>query len=165
MKLGDRRGVGGSGEAQPRPSGSRPVHHVILAHRHLRRAAGSGAPRGTPATLIASCGRYHTCCIQHVVKPIDLSFKGLRWSDVVAQRSATADQALAAAVRSLREQRGWTQERLAWEAELTVGSLARIELGQADPRWSTVMGLVDALGISLADLVIAVDKQRRRRPR
>ena len=85
--------------------------------------------------------------------------------DVVAQSSATADQALAAAVRSLREQRGWTQERLAWEAELTVGSLARIELGQADPRWSTVMGLVDALGISLADLVIAVDKERRRRPR
>jgi hypothetical protein len=27
------------------------------------------------------------------------------------------------------------------------------------------MGIVDALGISLADLVIAVDKQRRRRPR
>jgi hypothetical protein len=27
------------------------------------------------------------------------------------------------------------------------------------------MGVVDALGISLADLVIAVDRQRRRRPR
>jgi len=83
----------------------------------------------------------------------------------MAQASSTADQALAAALRSLREQRGWTQERLAWEAGLTVGSLARIELGQADPRWSTVMGIVDALEISLADLVITVDKQRRRRPR
>jgi transcriptional regulator with XRE-family HTH domain len=85
--------------------------------------------------------------------------------DAVAKPSPTADQALAAAVRFLREQRGWTQEGLAWEAQLTVGSLARIELGQADPRWSTVMGIIDALGISLADLVIAVDKQRRRRPR
>jgi transcriptional regulator with XRE-family HTH domain len=69
----------------------------------------------------------------------------------------STDQALACALRRLRRDRGSTQEDLAYNAGITVASLARIEGGKANPRWTTVRRVISALGISLVELVVAVE--------
>jgi len=69
----------------------------------------------------------------------------------------TTDQTLARALRQLRRYRGSTQEDLAHSAGITVTALARIERGETDPHWMTVRHVVSALGISLAELVVAVE--------
>lgn len=47
---------------------------------------------------------------------------------------------------------GVTREDLAHEAKLTTSSLARIELGQADPRWTTAKDITKALGVQVSDI-------------
>jgi transcriptional regulator with XRE-family HTH domain len=68
-----------------------------------------------------------------------------------------ADQSLARTLRRLRHERGSTQEDLAHSAGLTVAALARIERGQASPRWTTVRRIIGALEISLAELAGEVE--------
>jgi len=68
-----------------------------------------------------------------------------------------ADRTLAHALRQVRRDRGSTQEEVAHEADITVAAFARIERGEADPRWSTVMRVVEALKISLTELVAAIE--------
>jgi transcriptional regulator with XRE-family HTH domain len=63
-----------------------------------------------------------------------------------------ADAALAMTVRRLRRERGETQEDLAHRAGLTVAAFARIERGNANPTWTTVRRIAEALGITLATL-------------
>lgn len=70
------------------------------------------------------------------------------------------DPSLGAAVRSLREDRGLTQERLAVNANLSLGTLQRLELGQSDPSWSTVTDLAVALDVSLGKLAARIEKPR-----
>ncbi|MEV0301345.1 DUF488 family protein, N3 subclade [Streptomyces prasinus] len=56
-------------------------------------------------------------------------------------------------VRTLREERGWTRERLAKEAGVRPNTLARLEGGGAiQPGFFTVGGIADALGVSLDEL-------------
>jgi transcriptional regulator with XRE-family HTH domain len=74
--------------------------------------------------------------------------------------SRGADQALAGALRHLREARGVTQEEVAHRAGLTVTAVARVERGRTDPAWSTVLRIADALGVSLAELGAAVEARR-----
>jgi len=57
----------------------------------------------------------------------------------------------------MREERGIAREALAFRAGLTAGALARIELAQAIPRWNTVRGIADALGIDMVELSAAVE--------
>jgi transcriptional regulator with XRE-family HTH domain len=55
----------------------------------------------------------------------------------------------------LRELRGAgrrSQEDVAREVGLALGSYARVERGNADPKWSTLRRIAGALGVSLADL-------------
>jgi transcriptional regulator with XRE-family HTH domain len=68
-----------------------------------------------------------------------------------------ADPSLAAALRSLREERGYTQERLAHDAGITVAGYRKIERAQVNPTWTTVTRLANALGLSHAELGRAVD--------
>jgi transcriptional regulator with XRE-family HTH domain len=63
------------------------------------------------------------------------------------------DPVLAAVVKQLREERGMTQEDLAFRADITVSSLSRIERGLNSPGWITVGKIVNALDVSLAELV------------
>lgn len=72
-----------------------------------------------------------------------------------------ADAALAATLRRLRTERGYTQEDLAHRAGLTVAAFARIERGNANPTWTTVTRIAAALEISLATLGEAVEVARR----
>ncbi|MFD4030051.1 helix-turn-helix domain-containing protein [Streptomyces sp. NPDC058637] len=62
-------------------------------------------------------------------------------------------QALAARVRALREERGWTSEHLAKEAGIAPGTLVRVEGGGAiQPSFFTVGALAEVLGVSLDEL-------------
>lgn len=72
-------------------------------------------------------------------------------------RTAKPDLALAAAIRRLREERGLTREAVAFHAGITNGSLARIELAQSAPRWSTVKQIARAMDVSLSELARAVE--------
>ncbi len=76
-------------------------------------------------------------------------------------RDASAHLGLARAVRQLREQRGLTQEHLAYEAGLTVASLARLEGARVNPSWNTVRGIARALEVPLSDLAALADELDR----
>jgi transcriptional regulator with XRE-family HTH domain len=67
------------------------------------------------------------------------------------------DRALGAAIRQLRTARGLTQERLAGKAELTLATVARLELARSAPHWPTVRAVVKALGASWAEFGQALD--------
>jgi transcriptional regulator with XRE-family HTH domain len=71
-----------------------------------------------------------------------------------------ADAAFAATVRRLRTERGETQEDLAHRAGLTVAAFARIERGHANPTWTTVRRIANALEITLATLGEQVEQAR-----
>jgi transcriptional regulator with XRE-family HTH domain len=72
-------------------------------------------------------------------------------------RHIAPDPTLAAVLRSLRLERGATQEALAYRSGITTGSLARIELGQASPAWATVREIAVALDVSMVELAAAVE--------
>ena len=60
--------------------------------------------------------------------------------------------ALGAAVKQLREQRGATQEGLAYEAGITTGTLSQLERGISNPSWGTLKAIAGALGVSMVEL-------------
>jgi transcriptional regulator with XRE-family HTH domain len=78
----------------------------------------------------------------------------------VAPRPSDPDPALGAVLREERERQGRSQEGLAHDAGLTTNALARIELGQSDPSFSTVTRIAKALGISRAELMQRVEHKR-----
>ena len=67
------------------------------------------------------------------------------------------DPHLAAAVRRLRHERGITQEGLAFEANLTVASMSRIERCVTNPAWTTLQAVSTALGIKPHELAHAAE--------
>lgn len=71
---------------------------------------------------------------------------------------AQPDAALAALLKRLRKEREITQEQLAFDAGITASALSRIERGLNDPGWTTVTRIANALGISLVDLVIHIER-------
>jgi transcriptional regulator with XRE-family HTH domain len=60
---------------------------------------------------------------------------------------------LSRAVKAAREERGFTQRRLAEKAGIGFKYLSRIELGQTTPSALVTLKLASALGITLDDLV------------
>lgn len=71
------------------------------------------------------------------------------------------DRALGAAVRTLRQNAGLTQEALAHASGLTLGTITRTELAQATPRWASIRAIVEALGVTWAELGAAIDAAQR----
>jgi transcriptional regulator with XRE-family HTH domain len=69
----------------------------------------------------------------------------------------TPDPALAAAVLHQRKHRGETQEQLAHNSGLSVGSLARIERGEANPTWTTVKRIADGLEMRPSEFVAILE--------
>ncbi len=69
------------------------------------------------------------------------------------------NRTLGTTVRQLREERGLSREVLAVNAGLTTGTLARLELGQSDPAWSTVLAVADALELTISELAATVEAQ------
>jgi transcriptional regulator with XRE-family HTH domain len=69
-----------------------------------------------------------------------------------------ADPALAALLKRLREERGITQEQLAFDAGITTSALSRIERGLNSPGWLTVKRIAEALGLSLGELIADLER-------
>jgi transcriptional regulator with XRE-family HTH domain len=63
-------------------------------------------------------------------------------------------------VHRLRVERGITQEALAIKAHVTIATLSRIERGVTAPKVGTLRKIATALGMSLAELVTAVEQQQ-----
>src|SRR3954454_10015008 len=57
-----------------------------------------------------------------------------------------------ALIRQLRDARGWTQEKLAREADITVTSVSNVERGATKPNAETVEKLAAAFGLEPGDL-------------
>lgn len=69
--------------------------------------------------------------------------------------------ALGRAIRELRLERDLTQEVLAHTAGITVGHLSKIERGQSNPTWETLVALTSALSVSMGDLGHRAEKRRQ----
>jgi transcriptional regulator with XRE-family HTH domain len=69
--------------------------------------------------------------------------------------------ALGTAIRELRDKRGVTQEDLAHDAGITVGTLSLIERGRSNPAWATVKRIAKALDTTMGDLAKRADKLDR----
>ena len=70
------------------------------------------------------------------------------------------DPELGRALRHLREERGLSLNELADRAEVDPETLARVERGAVDPRWSTVQALARGLGLSAKGVADAVAERR-----
>ncbi len=55
-------------------------------------------------------------------------------------------------LKSLRIDKGWDQERLARESGVSLGTVAKFEIGQNGIRFDTAVKLADALGCTLDEL-------------
>lgn len=53
----------------------------------------------------------------------------------------------------LRKQKGWARARLSEETGISPDNLRRIELGTGNPRAKTLLKIVDALGVTLLELI------------
>jgi len=60
---------------------------------------------------------------------------------------------MAKRIARLRNERGWSQQGLAARARITRPYLARLELGQQDPRVSILLKIARALKVKVSDLV------------
>ncbi len=60
---------------------------------------------------------------------------------------------LAMKIKALRERREMTQQELAHKARLSVGYLARLEIGRHEPTLTTLRKLARALGVPVAELL------------
>ena len=67
---------------------------------------------------------------------------------------------LGAVLRSFRESRGLTQERLAFAAKLTKNYVSDVEGARRNPTMRVVTQLLDALGVSWDDFGRAYEKAR-----
>ncbi|HRP99496.1 MAG TPA: helix-turn-helix transcriptional regulator [Terrimesophilobacter sp.] len=68
---------------------------------------------------------------------------------------AQASAALSARVGEARRFRGWSQQRLAVQAGLSIGTVRAIETGRIkDPGIFTVRSIALALGLSLNEMVV-----------
>ena len=63
-------------------------------------------------------------------------------------------------LRRLRQQKGWSQMKVAQTAGLHLNALGSLERGERTPNLHTVFALSNALGIQAADLIADVEKQR-----
>ena len=64
-------------------------------------------------------------------------------------------------LRAWRAVRGLSQRDLAQRAGVVYPLVARLEMGQTDPRLSTLERLAEALGLSLVDLLTGPETMKR----
>lgn len=68
---------------------------------------------------------------------------------------AQASAALSARIGEARRLRGWSQQQLAVQAEVSIGTVRAIETGRTkDPGIFTVRSIALALGLSLTEVVV-----------
>lgn len=64
----------------------------------------------------------------------------------------TPKKLFGARIKSLREDRGWTQEYLAGKMNISPNHLSSIERGRENPTFDTLVKLSDALNVELWEL-------------
>jgi transcriptional regulator with XRE-family HTH domain len=70
-----------------------------------------------------------------------------------ARKNGAALKKLGARVRKLREERGLSQESLAWEAGIHYNHLSSIERGIANPSFLVLLAISRELGVRVSELV------------
>lgn len=66
-------------------------------------------------------------------------------------------------LRELRNARGWSQERLAEEAGITLNYVGNLERGEQGPSLHVLLRLARAFGLSAAELLVDFDRDAIRR--
>jgi len=80
-------------------------------------------------------------------------------------RDSAATKALAANVRRLRKEKGWTQDVLAAEIDVEQGVISRIENGRANPTLLVLETLATALAVRVEQLFETQTKPKRAKDR
>ncbi len=62
-------------------------------------------------------------------------------------------------IRRLREQKGWSQEEFADRCGLHRTAIGLLERAERNPRLDTLLTISKGLGITLADLVLDLEKR------
>lgn len=71
------------------------------------------------------------------------------------------DPALGVVLRRVREEvRKETQQAIAVKSGMALAGYSRIELGQTNPSWTTVVRLAKALGLTVAELAAMVEAEQ-----
>ena len=65
------------------------------------------------------------------------------------------------AVKEYRLQKGLSQEKLAFEADLARNFISLLELGQRSPRLDTIEAIAKAMGMSASALIARAEKLAR----
>lgn len=61
-------------------------------------------------------------------------------------------------IRNGRKKKGWSQERLANEAQISPQALSAIETGKSSPTLATVVNLVRTLGLTMENFIPKADQ-------
>jgi transcriptional regulator with XRE-family HTH domain len=80
-------------------------------------------------------------------------------------RNSAVSKALAANVRRLRKERGWSQTDLAAETRVEQAEISLIENGRANPTLLMLESIAKALGVAFMELFAASPRQRRPKDR
>ncbi|WP_439628911.1 helix-turn-helix domain-containing protein [Gemmata sp.] len=71
--------------------------------------------------------------------------------------SVATERSFGERLKQLREELGVTQYALAKKSGVTAQAISKIEQGDRDPGWSTVVKLAHGLGVSVAEFDESVD--------
>ncbi len=78
------------------------------------------------------------------------------------QQQPTLNRAFGTTLAKLRTERGWTQEFLSFESNLTRNYISLLERGERSPTLHTISRIAAALGIGEAQFIqLTVDEARR----
>ena len=66
-------------------------------------------------------------------------------------------------LRSVREEKGWSQEEMAYQCGLHRTYIGSVERGEYNVTLLTLRRITDALGITLADAIGSISQRRPRR--
>jgi DNA-binding XRE family transcriptional regulator len=99
--------------------------------------------------------------------PLSFScFRQLAWvkQSPTAWKNPLGSHAFAVRLRQLRKKRGFSQQKLATEAEIDRSTVKRIELREVTPTLDVLISISRALGLALSELmedpsIITLDKQ------
>jgi transcriptional regulator with XRE-family HTH domain len=80
-------------------------------------------------------------------------------------RNSAVSKALAANVRRLRKERGWSQTDLAAETRVEQAAISLIENGRANPTLLMLESIAKGLGVAFMELFAAAPRQRRPKER
>jgi transcriptional regulator with XRE-family HTH domain len=77
--------------------------------------------------------------------------------------------ALGMAIRKLRTERGWKQREVERAADMSDGTISRLENGFNNPEWGTVARVAAAFGLRVSEFAALAEdlaaQERRRRSR